>query len=85
MNDFPANVRYTFIQPGFLFIGFDNISISQYSYPALSTITQPAFEKGVVAADMLVNYLHTKAKPESIMLPTDLVIRQSTGPVKEER
>jgi LacI family transcriptional regulator len=66
-------------------IGFDNVSISQYSYPALSTITQPAFEKGVIAADMLVNYLHTKVRPESIMLPTELVIRQSTGPVKEER
>ena len=63
-------------------IGFDNISISQYSYPALSTITQPAFEKGVIAADMLVNYLHTKAKPESIMLPTELGDQAINRPCK---
>jgi LacI family transcriptional regulator len=64
-------------------IGFDNIRVSQYSYPTLSTITQPAFEKGVIAADMLVNHLNTKERPESVILSTELVIRESTGAVKK--
>lgn len=61
-------------------VGFDDIPLAQYSSPPLTTVRQPAYEKGVRAAEMLVEYLENEEKPESITLDIDLVIRESTAP-----
>ena len=62
--------------------GFDDIAFAAYSDPPLTTISQPAEEFGRTAVLQLIELLNqriTKA-PRTIM-PFDLVIRKSTGPV----
>ncbi len=63
-------------------IGFDDIPISQVMDPPLTTIRQPAFDKGAKAASLLVEMIEGNNKLEPEILPIELIIRQSTGPVK---
>lgn len=60
-------------------VGFDGIPISRYVDPPLTTVEQPAYEKGVKAAETLLDILESKVEPPvQVMLPTRLVVRQST-------
>ncbi len=63
-------------------IGFDDIPMASQVYPALTTVRQPLAEMGEAALDMLVTLLQgrTVLNPRQ-ELPTELVIRQSTGHV----
>ena len=63
-------------------VSFSNQSTSAILNPSLTTITQPAFEMGKMAAVVLFNSLektnyHLKA--ETIIIPSVLVPRESTG------
>lgn len=58
--------------------GFDDIPMARYMNPSLSTIRQPAFEKGMEAARLLVRSLEKDEPPQSLTLPVELVLRQST-------
>ncbi len=57
--------------------GFDNIELSQYSLPPITTVSQPYRELGRTAADILFDLIEKKAAPESVLLPTELIIRDS--------
>lgn len=65
-------------------MGFDNIEISSVIEPPLSTVSQPLYEIGVLAAKKLfrqILYKEKHGKLESPMvdvLGTDLIIRKST-------
>ncbi|HRX15529.1 MAG TPA: substrate-binding domain-containing protein [Spirochaetota bacterium] len=59
--------------------GFDNSSESLYSNPPLSTVTQPTFKIGKVAATELFRLLNGNKKPEIIPVSTTPVIRESCG------
>jgi DNA-binding LacI/PurR family transcriptional regulator len=59
--------------------GFDDVPSAQTSQPPLTTIRQPLREKGTAAARMVVNGWDPEQPPE-LILPTELVIRDSTGP-----
>ncbi len=63
-------------------VGFDDISLAQYSDPPLTTIRQEKFAMGQTAAQLLVENLSARAKmtPRKITLPTTLVIRDSVAP-----
>lgn len=62
-------------------MGFDNIPMSQFSIPALTTVSQPIYEMGQVAADLLLQTIVGDVNtPETITLDTELIIRQSTAP-----
>lgn len=60
-------------------VGFDDIPMAGFVNPPLTTIRQPAFEKGVRAAKMLIQYLERKQKPKSVNLGVELVVRKSTA------
>lgn len=63
-------------------ISFSNQSTAPILNPSLTTITQPAFEMGKTAAAVLFNSLKksdTPLKPETIVVPSVLVPRESTG------
>ena len=68
--------------------GFDDIRGAAESVPALTTVVQPMFDLGRVAARFLVKVL-SEAEPSSILhqkLHTRLVIRSSTAlPSQEHR
>lgn len=65
-------------------LGFDNVGLSSLVEPPLSTVSQPLYEMGVVAATKLINQIRYKDKmgklpePAVDILNTDLVIRKST-------
>lgn len=58
-------------------VGFDDVPGAAYSMPPLTTVRQPLEEKGVAAARVV---LDRPAEPADIVLPTELVVRESTGP-----
>lgn len=62
-------------------IGFDNLSEAPYFTPALTTITNPLRELGILAIKTLLMQIDGHAEPENVItLPTELVIRDSTPP-----
>lgn len=63
-------------------VGFDDIPLASIISPALTTVWQPAFEKGTNAARILIEYLQNGVPPQSLILDTRLVLRNSTGIAK---
>jgi LacI family transcriptional regulator len=60
-------------------IGFDDIDISNYLYPRLTTIRQPITEIGEQAALNLHRFIDGQDEPSlNILLPHKLIIREST-------
>lgn len=58
-------------------IGFDDIFISQYMNPELTTIRQDANEMGRQAARMLIRHIELKEPLTDILLPYELIERST--------
>ncbi|TFE22850.1 LacI family DNA-binding transcriptional regulator [Cohnella luojiensis] len=58
-------------------VGFDNIAISGYCSPTLTTIHQNKYDMGYRAAQMLVDMLEGRQVHPHLTLPAELVERQS--------
>ncbi|GKX29256.1 LacI family transcriptional regulator [Vallitalea longa] len=59
-------------------IGFDNVYLSRYANPKLTTINQDIIAKGNIAAENLINMIEKNySKEPNIKIQTDLVIRDS--------
>lgn len=61
-------------------IGFDDIELSQVTYPLLTTVHVPHRKMGQKAARALVQHLTDGAPLESMELRTELRLRASLGP-----
>jgi LacI family transcriptional regulator len=60
--------------------GFDDIPLAARTEPQLTTVRQPIQQLGAVAAETLIDLIrHPDAHPRRIVLPTELVIRLSSG------
>lgn len=59
-------------------IGFDDIPLAAASQPPLSTVHQPIPDKGRVATRLLIRELDEGGPRERIVLPTELLLREST-------
>ncbi|MER8009758.1 LacI family DNA-binding transcriptional regulator [Streptomyces sp. NPDC094149] len=61
-------------------VGFDDLEMASYTYPALTTIRQPMRDMGEAAARLLLDHVRgsPKAAP-SCIVPTSLVVRGSTS------
>ncbi len=67
----PADVALT---------GFDDISAGRHVRPALTTVRQPMRELGERSVRLLFDRIADRDRPrQSVMLPTDVVIRRSCG------
>jgi DNA-binding LacI/PurR family transcriptional regulator len=61
--------------------GFDNISLSQFTIPALTTIHIPRDQIGKLAFESLVSAFSGESKQgREIQIDPELIVRQSTGP-----
>ncbi|TVY11318.1 substrate-binding domain-containing protein [Paenibacillus cremeus] len=61
------------------FIGLDNIELSQYTSPPLSSIHIPKAEIGMVAAKTLIDYLQgAYPLPFKMLMPYQVIARQSS-------
>ena len=69
-------------------LGFDDIYAAAFHNPALTTIRQPLFEMGKLAAQTVLKQLpadkeKTEEIPPMLTVEPELVIRNSTAPVKK--
>jgi DNA-binding LacI/PurR family transcriptional regulator len=65
-------------------IGFDDIKAAAFTLPRLTTINQPLEEIGRIATQSLLNRIHDTVPPrDEIVVEPQLVVRESTGPVKK--
>lgn len=61
-------------------VGFDDIAIAPYMPVPLTTVAQPRYEIGVQAAQLLLDQIAGAATAgREIILPTSLVVRDSSG------
>lgn len=58
-------------------IGYDNTKASEMSYPPLTTVAQPSYEMGQKSVEMLIKTLTTNKKSESIIMPFEIIERES--------
>lgn len=73
--------------PGELSVaGFDDIPLSRQLWPALTTIRQPMAAMAATATELLLSNIDDKPlAPEFVTtIPSELVIRDSTGPVSAD-
>ncbi|MBN1584213.1 MAG: substrate-binding domain-containing protein [Anaerolineae bacterium] len=59
--------------------GFDDTHMSRLAMPSLTTVRQPMLELGSQAVNMLLAQIAGEQIPNQVLLPTELVIRQSCG------
>jgi LacI family transcriptional regulator len=64
-------------------VGFDDIPLARHSIPALTTVAQPIYEMGEMAASLLLAHLRGELTgTKTVTLPTKLIVRHSTAPVR---
>jgi LacI family transcriptional regulator len=61
--------------------GFDDIQLSRFSSPPLTTVHQPMRELGTTSVSLLLSRIAGEigGAPRSVLLPTTLVVRESCG------
>ncbi|AKG37253.1 LacI family DNA-binding transcriptional regulator [Paenibacillus durus] len=60
-------------------VGFDDLEISRYISPKLTTIRQDVFNKGVVSAQTIIDAIEQNGShPVKLTLPIELIVREST-------
>ena len=60
-------------------VGYDGIDTGNYYIPRITTIRQPATEMAEATITLLFDMIDGKSGPRSILMPAELVIRESTG------
>jgi LacI family transcriptional regulator len=67
-------------------VGFDDLPASMVVNPILTVAAQPAYEMGQLATDLLVKRLSDDAseREQEIILQTEIILRQSSGPPRIE-
>ena len=61
-------------------VGFDDIPLAAFFDPPLTTVRLPAYELGQAAGRALLERIAQPAIPTRTLLPTELIVRASTGP-----
>ncbi len=60
-------------------VGFDNMPFAERAEPPLTTVRQPIQRAGALAVETLIDMIENPdSRPRRIILPTELVIRQSS-------
>jgi LacI family transcriptional regulator len=67
-------------------VGFDDIRLAPYMHPPLTTVHLPAYELGWQAGDLLLHLIRGETPMRTeVLLPTELVVRQSCGARTRQR
>jgi DNA-binding LacI/PurR family transcriptional regulator len=64
-------------------VGFDDLYISQYLDPPLTTVRQPMRQMGRMAMESLLQIFAGAESGHDIKVPGELIVRQSTAPPRE--
>jgi LacI family transcriptional regulator len=68
-------------------VSFDDLPTAPFMGPALTVAAQPAYEMGRKAAELLLTRLAGEgpAEPQEIVLPTEIIVRESSAPPPARR
>ena len=66
-------------------VGFDDLYISQYTDPPLTTVRQPMRQMGRMAMETLLQIFAGAESGHDIKVPGELIVRQSTALPKESK
>ena len=64
-------------------VGFDDLYISQYINPPLTTVRQPMRQMGRMAMETLLQLFAGVESGNEVRVPGELIVRESTAPPKE--
>lgn len=74
-----ARLHHMKVPDDLVVVGFDNINISTISDPAITTISQPCFQLGYTAGEMLHEHIVSpKKEQQHVLLNAELIIRESS-------
>ncbi|WP_088104408.1 LacI family DNA-binding transcriptional regulator [Halalkalibacter urbisdiaboli] len=59
-------------------VGLNDVSVSKYVYPSLSTVKIHTELMGETAADLLMERISERKIPKKVIIPTELIIRKSS-------
>jgi LacI family transcriptional regulator len=60
-------------------VGFDDIFLSAFAHPPLTTVRVPAYGLGWTAAEQLIALIQSDHEVDTVILETELVVRDSCG------
>lgn len=63
-------------------VGFDDIPLSRYTQPTLSTVAASRLEWGASAAKQLINYIEHRQPFQPYRIPTQFIPRESSQKIK---
>lgn len=63
-------------------VGFDDVEYATMGYPSLTTVRQPCYDLGSTAARLLLEQIKGGTGGQSIYLPHEIMIRDSTAPCR---
>ena len=67
-------------------VGFDDVPLSAFIDPPLTTVRLPAFGLGWGAAELLGRLIAgEEVRSTQVILDTELVVRESSGPPRHDR
>jgi LacI family transcriptional regulator len=64
-------------------VGFDDMQQAAFANPALTTVHLPLYQVGVLACEKLVARIQGNTDPIRAVLPTHLVVRNSSGMARD--
>jgi LacI family transcriptional regulator len=66
-------------------IGFDDLPVTSYTRPKLTTVRVPAHDMGRRAAGIMIATIERKIPLQSVELQTELIARETTAPPRPRR
>ena len=63
-------------------VGFDDVNLSRYTEPPLTTVRQDREEMSSSAVQLLITMIEENGVASPVIVPTKLVVRASTGEVR---
>lgn len=61
-------------------VGFDDIPVSRFLFPSLSTVRQPQTRMGKATARAILDRLAGQTPPEKLLIHCELIVRESSVP-----
>jgi len=65
-------------------IGFDDMQHAAFANPSLTSVHLPLYEVGALACERLIERIRGKIERVTEVLPTHLVVRESTGMSRQD-
>jgi DNA-binding LacI/PurR family transcriptional regulator len=63
-------------------VGFDDLAIASYTFPLLTTVSQPKQQMGRMAMEIMIKLLSGIDSKTNIKVEGELIVRESTAPPK---